>query len=65
MTKSMAKSMTKLMTNRQAINDQTKYDHIFGRVIRDQKLATSDRQIKSGHLGRFWSFLGHLSLIMY
>jgi hypothetical protein len=22
----------------------------FGRVIRDQKLATNDRQIKSGHL---------------
>jgi hypothetical protein len=58
--------MTKLMTTRQAINDQTKYDHIFGCVIRDQKLATNDRQIKSGHLyADFGHFFGHLSLILY
>ena len=48
MTKSMTKYMTKLMTNRQAINDQNKNDN-FGRVIKDRKLATSDRQTKSGH----------------
>ena len=46
----MTRYMTKLMTTRQAIHDQTKYDHIFGRMIRDQKLAISDCQIKSGHL---------------
>ena len=50
MTKLMTKYATKLMTNRQAINDQTIYDHIFCRMIRDRKLATSDRQIKSCHL---------------
>ena len=50
MTRLMTKYATKLMTNRQAINDQTIYDHIFGRMIRDRKLATSDRQIKSGNL---------------
>ena len=64
MTKLMTKYMIKLMTTRQAINDQTKYDHIFCRVIRDRKLATIDRQIKSGHLyanfGHF--FVTYLSL---
>ena len=50
MTRLMTKYATKLMTIRQAINDQTIYDHIFCRVIGDRKLATSDCQIKSGHL---------------
>ena len=54
------------MTTRQAINDQNKYDHNFGRVIRDRKLATNDCQIKSGHLyADFGHFFGHLSLILY
>ena len=44
----MTKYMTKLMTNRQAINDQNKMTY-FGHVIKDRKLATSDRQTKSGH----------------
>ena len=58
--------MTKLMTTRQAVNNQTKYDHIFCRVIRDRKLSTSDREIKSGHLyADFGNFFGHLSLILY
>ena len=62
----MTKNMTKLITTRQAINDQTKYDHIFGHVIRDWKLATSDCQIKSAHLyADFAHFFGHLSLILY
>ena len=50
MTRLMTKYETKLMTSRQAINEQTINDHFFGRVIRDRKLATNDRQIKSGHL---------------
>ena len=66
MTRLMTKYVTKLMTNRKAINDQTIYVHIFGRVIRDRKLATNDHQIKSGHL---WPYLGHLFghlyIIMY
>ena len=58
MTRLMTKYVTKLMTSRQAINDQTKYDHIFGRMIRDRKLATDDLQIKSGHLyAYFGNFL--------
>ena len=44
----MTKLMTKLMTNRQAINDKIKMTN-FGHVIKDRKLATSDRQTKSGH----------------
>ena len=58
------KYVIKLMTNRQTINDQNKYDHIFCCLIRDQKLATNDCQIKSGHLyadfGHF--FVTYLSL---
>ena len=50
MTILMTKYATKLMMRRKAINDQTIYDHIFCRVIRDRKLATNDRQVKSGHL---------------
>ena len=51
MTRLMTKYVTKLMTSQQAINDQSSiYDHIFGRVIRDRKLATNDSKIKSGHL---------------
>ena len=50
MTKLMTKYATKLMTSRQAIHDQTINDHFFGRAIRDQKLSTNDRQIKSGYL---------------
>ena len=46
----MTKLITKLMTTREAINDKKIYDHIFGCMIRDRELATSDRQIKSGHL---------------
>ena len=66
MTKLMTKYATKLMTNRQDINDQTIYDHIFVCVNRDWMLATNDRQIKSGHLyADFGYFFGHLSLIMY
>ena len=38
------------MSTRQAINNQTKYDYIFSHMIRDKKLATSDRQIQSGYL---------------
>ena len=55
------------MTTIQAINEQTKYDHIFcGMIIRDRKFAINDRQIKSGHLyADFGHFFGHLSLIMY
>ena len=56
--------MTKLMIRIQAINEQTKYEHIFGHMIREQKLATGDCQIKSGHLyadfGHF--FVTYLSL---
>ena len=63
-TKLMTKNMTKLMITRKTINDQTKYDHIFCRVIRDQKLATNDRQSKNDHLyaniGHF--FVTYLSL---
>ena len=48
MTKHMTILMTKygkkLMTTRQAINDQTIYDPIFCRMIRDLKLATKDHQ---------------------
>ena len=66
MTRLMTKHTSKLITRQQAINDQTKYDHIFGRVIRDRKLATSDRRIKNGHLyADFGHFLGLLSLIIY
>ena len=50
MTRLMTKYATKLMTNQQAIKDQTIYGHIFSRMIKDRKLATSDRKIKSGHL---------------
>ena len=46
----MTKYTTKLMTPIEAINYQTKYDHIFGHVIKYHKLSTSDREIKSGHL---------------
>ena len=64
MTILMTKYATKLMTSRQAINDQTIYDHIFVCVNRDWKLATNDRQIKSGRLyvdcGHF--FVTYLSL---
>ena len=49
MTRLMNKYATKLMTNRQDINDQTIYDHICVCINRDQKLATNDHQIKSGH----------------
>ena len=41
--------MTKLMTNTQAINDQNKKMTNLDHVIKDRKLATSDRQTKSGH----------------
>jgi hypothetical protein len=52
------------MTTRQAINDQTKYDHIFGRVIRDRKLATKTAIwsfiCNFGHfLVTYLSFFGH------
>ena len=57
MTILMTKYTTKLMTIQQTINDQTKCDHIFCHVIRDRKLATSDRQIKSGNL---YADYGHL-----
>ena len=57
----MTKYEIKLMTSRQAINDQTIYDHVFGGVIRDQNLATSNRQIKIGHL---YLYFGHF-LITY
>ena len=50
MTELMTKYATKLMNILEAINDQIIYDHIFGCIIRDQKLATSDSEIKSGHL---------------
>ena len=64
MNKLMTKYASKLMTFLQAINDQTIYDHIFGRMIRDRKLATNDGQIKIGHLladfGHF--FVTYLSL---
>ena len=62
MTILMTKYATKLMANQQSINDQTKYDRIFGCMIRDWKLATSDCQIKSGNL---YVDFGHLSLILY
>ena len=53
------------MSTRQAINNQTKYDHTFCHVIRDWKLAISDRQIQSGHLDvDFGNFFGHISLIL-
>ena len=54
------------MTSIQAINEQTKYDHFFCRVIRDQKLATGNHQIQSDNLyADFGHFFSHLSLIMY
>ena len=63
MTKLMTKNMIKLMDTRKSIYEQTKYDHIFCRVIRDHKLATKIA-IWSFICG-FWSFFCRLSLIYW
>ena len=67
MTKLIPKYTTKLMTTIQAINDQTKYSHIFSHVTTDQKLATCDHQVKTGHLhayfGHFFGVIFQLHII--
>ena len=54
--------MTKLMTTKQPINEQTKHDHIFCHVIRDRKLATKTViwLFICEFLSFVWSLISHL-----
>ena len=59
----MTKYTSKLMTTRQAINDQTKYDPIFCPVIRDRELAT--KTTIWSFICEFWFFfVTYLSLFV-